>query len=343
MKKQFLLFFVLLCHLLIFAQQKWLNPTPSGWINSKIKFVNANTGYLLNINGDLFLTTDTGNTWQNHGNFPGGQTFKIEQSTGIIPSSDSSIYISRDTGSTWFKTTGSPGTPLISNWCDIIGTDTIFVLKSVNNFVAALYKSVNRGDSWELINNNIDQFYNTSIDFITSQIGYALKPGGIYKTSDGGVSWQQLYNVSSSANVICMKFYDTLRGVAYRELTGMLRTIDGGLNWAVSNQVVDDIHDIFYTDPLNLFAAGDDGVVYKSADGGSTWTWISPSGRIDAYDLYSQFFFTANDGFITGHRGRLLRTRNGGISWEPHSPTYINVTSISFGNEFTGYASTWNN
>ncbi len=325
------------------AQQKWLNPTPAGWINTKIHFVNNHTGYLMNRNGELFASSDTGNTWHDHGHFPGAQFFQIKGSTGIIPCLDSSIYLSADSGTTWLKSKSSPGNGLYNNWCDIVGRDTLFVLKYINNFVLSLHKSVDRGETWQLINDNINQFYFNSIDFITSKTGFALKPDGIFKTSDGGISWQELYNVTTSANVTCLKFYDTLTGLAYRESYGILRTTDGGVSWVLSNQVADDINDIFYVDADTVYASGDDGVVYKSVDGGTNWAWVGPSGRIDAYDLYSQYFFDGNHGMVTGHRGRLLRTRNGGESWEWYSPTYIDVTGISFVGATTGYASTWNN
>jgi photosystem II stability/assembly factor-like uncharacterized protein len=344
MKKTYLLLLFIAIQLDLSAQLKWLNPTPSGWINTKIHFTSLSKGYLMNSNGDFFITADTGNTWQTLGNFPGARTFKIQQSTGLMPAFDSSIYLSTDNGASWYKSISSPGGGLAADWCDIVGGDTLFVQRYINNYVTSLYKSVNRGASWQLINNDLNQFYFNSIDFITSKIGYALKPGGIFKTADGGVTWQNLYGVTTSANVICMKFYDALNGLAYRESTGMLRTTDGGASWSLSTQVsADDINDIFYADSLTVYAAGEDGAAYKSVDGGNNWTWIGPNGRIYAYNLYSQYFFNANDGIVTGHRGRLLRTRNGGASWEWHSPTYIDVTAISFGNPSTGYTTTWNN
>jgi photosystem II stability/assembly factor-like uncharacterized protein len=343
MKKKFLVLLSFAIQINLSGQLKWLNPTPSGWTNTKIHFTSSNTGYLMNYNGNLFVTADTGNTWQLLGNFSGARTFKIQQSIGLIPAFDTSIYLSTDSGVSWYKSANSPGGNLVSDWCDIVGSDTLFVQRYNNNFVTSLYKSVNRGTSWQLINNNINQFYFNSIDFITSQKGYALWPNGILRTSDGGLTWQEIYTELTSANVICMKFFDSLRGLAYRESFGMLRTIDGGATWTLSNQVTEDIYDIFYSDSLTVYASGDNGAAFRSTDGGSNWTWIGPNGLVDGYDIFTQYFFNANEGIVSGQRGRLLKTRTGGTSWEWYSPTYINVTDISFGNDSIGYATTWNN
>lgn len=340
-KKGLILSFVFLINLCLSAQLKWLNPTPSGYINKKITFVNDSTGYLMNTNGDLFVTRDTGSNWQLVRNFLNARTFQLSNTTGVIPANDSALYISTDNGVTWVKRNNSPGS--LADWTDIVGRDTIFILKNTaTSYINVLYRSVDRGNSWQLINNNIDQFKLNTIDFVTSLIGYAARTDGIYKTSDGGISWQKVYNISTSSTVITMKFFNTQFGYANREFNDMLKTTDGGATWTASN-FPDRAYDIFIINANNAYAAGEDGIVYRTTNGGTNWTWASPSGRISNYDLYSLYFFNDTAGIITGHRGRLLKTTNGGSSWTQHSPTYIDVTTVSFGNDSIGYATTWQN
>lgn len=326
-----------------FSQLNWLNPTPSGWFNTKIHFINRSTGFLMNYNGDLFITKDTGNTWLLNGNFPTAESFAIQGPIGIIPSRKGEVYISKDSGYTWLKSLKSPGGFLVGNWADIVSEDTIYTAVRLTESSSSLHRSTDSGKNWQIVNSFLNQFNTSSIDFIDSKIGYALNANGILKTIDGGITWQQIFYEQTSANVTCIKFFDTQRGIAYRQSYGMLRTYDGGSSWIISNQVTDEINNIFYVDSLTIYAVGLDGVVFKSTDGGAAWTWISPSSRIGSYSLYSQYFFTKEQGVVVGNRGRILRTNNGGVTWNWFSPTYINITGISFGDSTTGYFSTWGN
>jgi photosystem II stability/assembly factor-like uncharacterized protein len=338
---KFLLIF-LLTHLCGSAQIHWSNPTPTGWINTKIHFVNDSTGFLMNNNGDLFISRDTGNSWLRHGYFPTAKTIAMNGSTGIIPCYNGSIYISTNYGETWLKNAASPGTMLEESWADVVGTDTLFVLQNANNVDHKLFRSVNLGITWEYIS-TLHQFTVETMDFLDSRHAFVRHPNGMFKTKDGGVSWQQIFDESTSVDITTVKFYDTLRGVAYRETIGMMRTYDGGASWAISNEVNFDIFDILYIDSLNLFALGDNGIFFSSSNGGINWTVIDASGSNGSKRLTAQYFFTKNYGIVAGVHGRLLKTRNGGDSWEIYSPTYTDVTGISFGDSTTGYASTWNN
>lgn len=340
MKKVFFLQICLFTGIYTYAQMNWLNPTPSGWINSKIQFVNDSTGLLMNYNGDLFISRDTGNTWKKQAYFSYTNTFALNKSTGVIPALDGNIYISTDYGETWLKSLSSPGASLVNSWASVIGEDTLFVLEYITNYSFKLFKSVNKGKSWAYVS-MLNQFNVETLHFLNSTCAYVCHPNGIFKTTNGGLSWQQIYNETTSANVTCLRFYDTLRGVAYREGYGILRTYDGGVNWTLSNEVTDKINSIFYIDSLNLYAAGQYGVVYKSTNGGVNWTWVSPTVRIDPYDIYSQYYFNKDYGIVTGNIGRILKTRDGGKNWEWHSPTYTGISGLCFADSLTGYAAAY--
>jgi photosystem II stability/assembly factor-like uncharacterized protein len=341
--------YALLCSLLVLiniqllAQLEWLNPQPSGYINTKIFFINDTSGYLMNSNGDLFMTSDKGLTWRFASNFYNAETFTIHDSTGIISTFDGSIYLSYDNGKNWQKKDNSPASNL-ENWANIIGRDTIFVMKGgVQSSISQLYKSVDRGNSWQLVNNNMNQFQIKNINFVTASTGYAVRADGIYKTTDGGVSWVNIYSVSTSATVISLKFFNTQTGYAYRQIHGMMKTTDGGNTWTVSPFPFN-VNDIFFIDLNNAFAVGDDGIIYKTNDAGVTWSILnSPYSILDEYDLYTQYFFNSTTGIVAGSRGRMSRTLNAGVTWTNLSPTYTNTTAISFPADSVAYFTTWNN
>ena len=75
------------------------------------------------------------------------------------------------------------------------------------------------------------------------------------------------------------------------------------------------------------YAAGHDGAIIKTSDGGETWELLrfdpAPNRPPIIYDLY---FPTADTGFAVGSYGLMLKTADGGQSWdllEPDFATYI--------------------
>lgn len=342
MKNTSVLIVIILLSMQTISQTVWLNPYPSGYINTKIHFENENDGFLLNQNGDFYKTSNSGNSWNFSATFKGAYSFSIKDSTGIIPTLGGDIYITTDNGRSWEKKLQNFGV-LDNHFAEIISKDTLLILKI--NYGASkyeLYRSDNRGNTWQLINNNIP-LANRKFDFVNSKIGYSTASDGIYKTADGGISWQKIYSISSSAGFTSIKFYNSLVGFVQREIFGMLRTTDGGITWEQKSTPQDRLNDIFFIDQTNAFAVGELGVVYKTADGGSTWTYISPNPRIYANDLYTLYFFNSSKGIVAGHRGQIYYTSDGGSSWRQQSPTYTNVTSVSFPAKDTGYFTTWNN
>lgn len=325
----------LFCYFSSSAQWQWLNPTPSGYINTKLTFISKDTGFLFNYAGDLFKTTNQSASWQIVQNFPPGSAMDIAHSTGVIAGWNNTLYISTDNGLNWtFK---NPGIAANFTRIDIISRDTILL---VDTDRGKIFKSTNRGDTWQPLgtpNTNI-----RSVDFINSNLGFVASYNGIYRTVDGGNNWQLVHPISTSAGLLVIKFYNDQVGYAYREFDQMLRTVDGGATWTIS-YLPDDISDIFFVDQLNAYAVGEHGVTYRTVNGGINWTWASSGARIYQHDLYSQYFFNDTTGIVVGARGRILKTSNGGSSWTQSSPTYIDVTDISFGTINTGYATTWNN
>jgi photosystem II stability/assembly factor-like uncharacterized protein len=103
MRKIFPGLLLCLCYLTpSFAQQqwKWLNPQPSGAEGLKIVFVNAQTGFILNTDGQLLKTPDQGAHWRVAGQFGQVSCMDIEDSTGVI-AGYGRLYVSSDDGNSW--------------------------------------------------------------------------------------------------------------------------------------------------------------------------------------------------------------------------------------------------
>jgi len=334
MRKFWFLTTILLISISAHSQWQWLNPKPSGYPNTKILFTDNDFGYLYNVNGDLFKTSNHGQTWVLHQNFPHTQAMDLKDSTGVI-GAYGEVYISENNGNTWQKKMINQGQLELIDLTEVISRDTIYVFNRLNK---KIFKSYNRGQTWISV---IIPFSFGTVDFVNSMVGYAGGDPGVYKTIDGGNTWQQVYTESSSISIITVKFFNTDVGFAFDDFNSVLRTTNGGQSW-IAGVMGDKIFSVFFINQSTVYAAGDHGVIYRTDDGGVNWNYISPSARIAAYDHLSVYFFNANEGFVTGLRGRILKTVNGGATWQEHATTYLDIVAFSFGNSNIGYAAIWN-
>jgi photosystem II stability/assembly factor-like uncharacterized protein len=179
----------------------------------------------------------------------------------------------------------------------------------------------------------------SSIEFINSKVGFV---GGsskyILKTTDGGATWQQSQVASFvPSSTKSIRFVDLNTGFAFTESSGVLSTIDGGLTWK-QYSMHDNLYAFHFISPGIGFACGEYGVSYRTNDGGQTWTLMGAPVRIYAYDLYSIYFLNSNTGFTVGARGRILKTTDGGTTWNTYSPSYNDVNDVAIPVNSTAYA-----
>lgn len=73
---------------------------------------------------------------------------------------------------------------------------------------------------------------------------------------------------------------------------------------------------VFFTDPDNGWAAGHDGVILQTRDGGQNWlqVYAAPEDEQPILDLW---FRDPEFGYAVGAYGLFLKTEDGGASWEP--------------------------
>jgi photosystem II stability/assembly factor-like uncharacterized protein len=182
---------------------------------------------------------------------------------------------------------------------------------------------------------------------------------GIYKTSDGGMNWQNVLYVSDSTggiDVVMHPIYpDTLYAAmwervrrpnrrSYGGLTcGIYRTYNGGLNWteltnglpSPGSNVGRIGIDISRSDPNTLYAIYADKIgyfegVYKTTNAGNSWIQTNDGSLSDCYASYGWWFgrisidpVDPNIAYIIGFD--LYKTANGGNSWTNISSADVHV------------------
>jgi photosystem II stability/assembly factor-like uncharacterized protein len=208
-----------------------------------ICFTDLNTGYVCGWSAYFAKTTDGGLTWTPQ--FPGGAevdhykgvAFK-DANNGVAVAqtmTGSMVYVTSNGGTTW--TPGS-GLAAVPNKLVYVTANTYYLVDNGGN----VQKSTDGGTSWNTVFESGSIFL-TGIDFLNSMVGMAgTEEGMIYKTIDGGATWQQ-------------------QQIAF-----------GQPIW----------RDFAWSNPTDVYVVGTPEFIYKSTDAGGTWNDDYPASAYDA-------------------------------------------------------------
>ena len=175
---------------------------------------------------------------------------------------------------------------------------------------------------------------------------------GLFKTSDGGRTWNKIVYVDEKTGVIdlavdpgdAQTLYASTwehdrkawRQVAYGRNSGLHKSTDGGRTWKrLTNGFPVGKHvgrigvDVAAKDSKIVYAIvdcrGDEEGVYRSADGGESWTKVN-RGRVPAgYDLCLIRVSPddVNEVYVPGQR--TLHSRDGGKTWSQIGGTLVHL------------------
>jgi photosystem II stability/assembly factor-like uncharacterized protein len=155
---------------------------------------------------------------------------------------------------------------------------TIYVLTESSG----VWKSIDGGGSLNPINTGLPKGSVTdlAIDPQNSQILYTAVGKTVYKSTDGGASWN--YSSDLSAAVAQVTTDGQHPGTVYAIITpsaggGIWKSVDGGTNWQDLSAALPALPNNIALDPKNsstIYAATDFGVI-TSADGGKSWTLLT--------------------------------------------------------------------
>lgn len=269
----------------------------------QIQFANENAGWLLTndtgmMNGDVYRTLDGGKHWSYMSTQRTGRPYVdgiqlIDGNTGMVslhPGAgpiEGGIWLTRDGGRTF---TGV-GTVTAVNQLQMLSAKEAWAAVDGMNGSDVLIHSQDGGISWQESYPLSDPYGRPTEDttFIDPQNGYGIgtqiNGNQVLKTTDGGANWKIIASLKSWIRLEKASFVNEKLGyiVALQEKDPqhvLLMTNDGGMTWGkasgdgLSKLDLFDIYDIRFFDREHgvLFGLGDGKSVYRTSDGGKTWT-----------------------------------------------------------------------
>ena len=174
--------------------------------------------------------------------------------------------------------------------------------------------------------------------------------GLILRTVDGGAYWTQVASPVSDT-LSSISFADALHGVIGGGAGVILTTSDGGLRWQRRDSTTAQrLLKGQALNALNYFAVGAFGTFLSSGDGGVTWhahklPWDQLVSRLtDEFghiepNLNAVWFVTPQRGWIVGEFGLVLRTDDGGTTWnaDKYGADLPQLYDVVFQNDSDGW------
>ncbi len=282
-------------------QAPGITRDPAFWENpfNALHFLDDRRGWVIGNNNDAFRTTNGGQSWLQMVNFPAGSYYDLE-------------FLDAQTGFA-----GGNGSVVRSrdggvNWEVLTWWDGHGVVRGID------FRDPLNG----VFSNNR----------IVSSSPY---PNGIYLTSDGGDNWTSIY--SGDAGLLTYLNADTILAVGPGFL---MRSDDLGLNWTTIAWPwpEEGLGAWWPLTPDIIVGVGNLGTVYRSVDGGLSWSLVRPGPVQSGYGWQVQFT-DARNGWISGPKGWLLKTSNAGESWtQVQSGLAVGWTDVEMADPLVGFA-----
>ncbi len=288
-----------------------------------LSFVSATTGWVVNFNGEIYKTTDGGQTWtlQLMARTREGDDIEF-RSVGFANeqvgwagslSEGHVLYETRDGGDTWqdisHKITGAEVAGICGLW--VVNENVIY---GVGRYMspARMLKSTDGGQSW--VAKDISPLAETLIDVFFFDENHGFIVGGdhpslrqghavVLETVDGGDTWTVRHR-SSELSEWGWKISFPMSQTGYVSVersigAKVLKTTDGGQTWAEINRIpgsrpLQGI--VFVTEDVGWVSGW--GTTFMTTDGGSTWEKVEEiDGRINRFRMVNDSL-----GYAVGHQ-----------------------------------------
>jgi len=171
-------------------------------------------------------------------------------------------------------------------------------------------KTTDEGEHWIKIKEDTTCQFN-SVFFINNDTGWVGGKRGntglLYKTTNGGLTWNTQWPFTTSNYPISIRFVSPDTGWVSGFAGLILKTTDGGDNWIIQKQGGYRFYKIYFLNKLKGYAVSSD-TYLETTDGGDDWIekTIIPKEYPSYFDL---FFLNENLGWLINRNGILFTTK----------------------------------
>lgn len=297
------------------AGQTWSTTTGNvvASINT-LTFLNDSIGLIGGSGRNLYRTTDRGVTWQKTTSirFDDIRDFGASDNGYVIAAGPYQAMVSWDYGATWSPdTTGPWRRSAVKEIVDVggtlwaTGTDGIFF---VSDDAGRTWRTGQSPDRMEITDLHfIDDRRGFAVGEYDERYAMAL-----VETTDGGESWRTHHAAGEWSSVYAVEIVGSHLWVT-ADGASILHSPDLGESWEIQSKNAVDVtlHAIDFADSLHGYALGED-VLMRTTDGGVFWE-IMPNGRADA-EYHGLSVLSADTAWVTMNT-TIRRTTDGGESW----------------------------
>jgi photosystem II stability/assembly factor-like uncharacterized protein len=234
---------------------------------NSVFFINNNIGWAAGGPGIIIKTTDGGDSWFSQTSGTDNwleDIYFINDQIGFAVGSFETIIKTTDGGTSWQEVHSNNIYNSFSSVHFIDANIGWVCADNESNWERLVLKTTNGGITWtlQLTGNYLKHL--RDIYFVNNNYGWACGTGNIYKTTDGGNSWQ---HKASQSYVNSLKFIDINTGWLVGEK--IYKTTNGGNDWIEQIKLVNQyLWSVCFINSTTGWAVGNNGVILKTLDGG---------------------------------------------------------------------------
>ncbi|MFC1718034.1 FlgD immunoglobulin-like domain containing protein [Candidatus Poribacteria bacterium] len=285
----------------------------------------------------IFRSSDYGESWVSIDESLGpGRFYSISvhpRDSDIIYVARENTFIEQNTRVEWKK--GGMGLISTGIWCVAADSRDVYVGTS-----AGVFKSSDGCRTFSMISSELPPNI-TIVAIAQPDTIYAYSPGnGLYKSDDGGSSWQLLSGELGTAK--CLAFASPDNIYAGTQGRGIYKSVDGGKTWKAINSGLRnfDVLSLARARAGDLYVSSKYGGLHKSIDGGDSWRSLGLNGLLVENMAVGQL-----DGIYANIDNGLYRSAKMGSDWERITTGPDDVITFDLAihpsEPSTIYAATW--
>jgi len=202
-----------------------------------------------------------------------------------------------------------------------------------------IHKTTNAGGNW------VDQ--NAGYTGTRFMAIYILHPDTVYisgneglilKTVNGGNNWVTI-NSEPTLQLWGLYFTNSFTGYTCGSTGRIMKTTNAGVNWFnLSSPTITSLSSIYFINENTGFISGY-AIALKTTNAGASWVNMNAPFFSGFENFREIFFFNESLGLYVSDAGRIVKTTNGGVTWNlMSSGTTESLFGVKFVDAMIGYA-----